>query len=93
MLLKRGTYCTLPVLRHDATADVIDVICAQKQIKKYGLQKRQNRSSIMWCRFLHSIEKKRENIVSHFLPSAMFPLFTLKCKKNSSSCVSIAPLD
>lgn len=28
VLLKRGTYCTLPALRHDATADVIGVICA-----------------------------------------------------------------
>lgn len=33
-LLKRGTYCILAVLRHDATADVIDVICATKTDKK-----------------------------------------------------------
>lgn len=39
VLLKRGTYCTLPALRHDATADVIGVICAQKQIKSMDYKK------------------------------------------------------
>lgn len=30
VLLKRATCCTSPALRHDATADVTNVICGKK---------------------------------------------------------------
>lgn len=40
VLLKRATCWTLPALRHDATADVTNVICGKKKKhKNYGQQK------------------------------------------------------
>lgn len=72
MLLQRGSYCTLPALRHDATTDVIDVLCGTKTEKK--VWPTENRCSIMWCRFLHAIDKKRKKIYSYFLFFRYIPI-------------------